>query len=101
MSFFVVSFLGCEDRLPPVMKNNADCKKMKQSCSKLKNKCSETLSVAIGNSKNAKKCKNALKDVGVEKVDTFCARTCKKCGKFDLNVWYHSYCSSIILLTYA
>ena len=82
---FLTSLLGCEDLLPPVMKKNAYCKKLKLSCLKLKNKCSDALSVAIGNSQNAKKCKKALDELGKENVGVFCTNTCETCGKYHLN----------------
>ena len=77
--------LGCRDLLPPVMKKSAHCKKLKLSCLKLKNKCSDALSVAIGISENAKKCKKALDELGKENVDVFCANTCETCGKYYLS----------------
>ena len=85
--FDFISLLGCEDLLPPVMKTNSHCKKLKQSCPKLKNKCAETLSAAIGNSGNAKQCKEALNEMGRENVGMLCANTCGTCGKFDLKTF--------------
>ena len=68
--------------LPPVMKTNANCKKLRTSCSKLKEKCSKNLREAIGNTNNGNKCKKVLKDNAKENVNTFCKSTCGKCGKY-------------------
>lgn len=69
----------CSDSLPTVMTTDSGCQKLKQDCSTLQTECSKRLSIAIGNSKNAKKCKKALKKDGQTLVEFFCADTCNKC----------------------
>ena len=68
------------------MTTDSGCRKLNQDCSSLQTECSKRLSIAIGNSKNAKKCKKALKTDGQTLVESFCADTCNKCGKF--NLWF-------------
>ena len=64
--------------LPPTMETNKNCEKLSLSCSKLKEYCSKTLNRAVGKSKDATKCKNALGDVGKENIDKFCSKSCPK-----------------------
>ena len=65
------------------MTKNNDCKSLKLSCSKLKNKCNSKLGVVLDDSKSAKMCKKALKGKTQNRVNEYCQKTCRKCGKLS------------------
>ena len=68
------------------MTGNNNCKNLKITCSKMKSKCSLKLANVFGSSKNARKCKTALGNQKNAKVNTYCKKTCNKCGKQNINI---------------
>ena len=85
MIFFCYAFdfdTGCSDNLPSILSKNRDCKIFKLNCAKLKNKCGSKLETAFRNSKSSKICKKALKGNAQKRVNEFCRKTCRTCGKF-------------------
>ena len=75
--------IGCPNNLPSVMSKNKGCKRLKLSCTKLKSKCNSKLGAALGNSNLGKICKNALKGNAQKRVNEYCQKTCRKCGKLS------------------
>ena len=81
-NLFSIFSIGCNDALPGKFSTESSCKKLKQTCTKLKNKCTWKFNGALGNSNNAKTCKNKLGWYKNRKVEDHCKITCKKCGNF-------------------
>jgi len=78
---------GCNDALPGKFSTESSCKKLKQTCTKLKNKCTWKFNGALGNSNNAKTCKNKLGWYKNRKVEDHCKITCKKCAHGKWTNW--------------
>jgi len=80
---------GCLNKLPFIMTNDPNCKKLKRTCEKLSKKCNMVLGSqqVLGKSKVAKKCNKALRGDANVTVNTFCTVTCATCTDGMWSTW--------------
>ena len=83
------------------MSKNPGCKRLKLSCTKLKSKCNSKLGAALGNSNLGKICKKALKGKAQKRVNEYCQKTCRKCGKLSNDYYVNTVKEFLIIFSFS